>query len=336
MVALGDAVGDGNKVKYFKKGQHAYANGNYKEAVEHFKIAMDNGNCEARAELAWILYFEREGFDNTRSNGIELIRKLPPTKFEKLCANCKGVYSAIGIFSNDLKGNTTRFNLANESAGVGSKYGWYALGLYYDFKGNQIYLSKSNVRKHPRIIFEHGGDGDTIDVLLSEAHNCYYQAAYGYPPLTTNGINDLDAAHNKLGEIYYHKARINSNPKTAENIFENSVKEYEKAVAQGFPPAYDNLGQCYKFGNGVSHNLQTAFDMFSKARLHPDTLELRMSDISIRKNKDGKLIIRDLNPIPEHHKLDGGRSNRSRRSIISVRWNKSNINRKRSKCNKSH
>ena len=117
----------------FQEGRRLCAAGRFKAAAPKLEVAASGGLVGAVAELAWLLWYGREGVEADRGRAVALAEQ--GTRLD--CVHCKGLL-AIAIMNEEHASKDVRkahearsLRLAQESAAAGSKWGQLAMAQHH-------------------------------------------------------------------------------------------------------------------------------------------------------------------------------------------------------------
>ena len=126
MQSLAAAVG--NKVG--EEVEELCASGLFAAAAVALKLAVDVGHLPSRALLAHMMIDGREGVALDRVGAFEMVEEGARLG----CHHCQGVMAWCYMWGYGCVRDAARsLELARESSGKGSRYGQYALGLFYQY-----------------------------------------------------------------------------------------------------------------------------------------------------------------------------------------------------------
>jgi TPR repeat protein len=210
----------GEGARSFEEGIKLYAAGKYAAAKIQYEAAIKNGNLEARAELAWMLRYGREGVPSDLMASDRLVLK----GHELRSPQCAGILSL-----NRTQGEMEeKVRLANIGAKAESKYGWYALGVIFNRYAPPDY---KNAFKY----FELAADTFDLDMAHYDLGEMYLNGKiYGVEQNKTKAFRQfqfaanqgLPQAYNKVAECYEYGNGTTKNLKKA-------LKNYKKAQSAG-------------------------------------------------------------------------------------------------------
>lgn len=199
----------GEGARLLEEGIESYAAGNYANAKIQYEEAIKNGNLEARAELAWMLRYGREGMlgDLIKSN--RLVRE----GHELANPHCAGILS-LDRTQSEMK---EKVRLANIGAQIDSKYGWYALGVIFNRYTPSDY-------KKAFEYFKLAADKFDLDMAHYDLGEMYLHGKiYGveqnekeaFRRFQLSANQGLPHAYNKVAECYENGVGIRRNLKKA-------------------------------------------------------------------------------------------------------------------------
>ena len=102
--------------------------GNFTAALPHLSIAIDLGDLSSQALMAWILLEGREGVAKDREKAFRMVCD----GTQAGCHHCQGVLAVCLVNGYGCVENEAQsLELARESSWKGSRYGQYALAIWY-------------------------------------------------------------------------------------------------------------------------------------------------------------------------------------------------------------
>jgi TPR repeat protein len=120
----------------FEEGLRLYAAGRFKDAAPKLEAAAAGGILRALAELAWLLWYGREGVVADRGRALALAEQGARVD----CMHCKGLLAIMIMFEENVSKDVRKahearsLRLACESAAADSKWGQLALAEYHGFR----------------------------------------------------------------------------------------------------------------------------------------------------------------------------------------------------------
>jgi hypothetical protein len=195
--------------------------------------AIDFGHLPSRALKAWLLLDGREGVAKDRKRAFELVEE--GTRLG--CHHCQGVMAE--CYLNGLgctKHEALSLKFARESSEVGSRFGQFALGKFYERGGEDVRWDYVQAIALYRLAAAQN---------LDDAQYCLGSMYYDGQSVVQDykealRWNHLAAAQGHPGALFYVAASHEYGEGVPENK-EEAIRWYECAQAAGIPEAEEAL-----------------------------------------------------------------------------------------------
>jgi len=242
--------------KSFQAGVSAYREGKHAIAFDEFKSAASAGYPPAQGFLGY-LYEKGQGTQSNISEAISWYQKAADQGVPNAQVALGSLYErGVGVSQSD----STAVSFYTKASDRNFPGGMIALGLMYErgkgigkdaSKAFELYKKASDAGQangHYALSRAYGV-GIGVDKNLTEAEIFLRKAA------------DMgnDAAQVTLGTQYMQgTGGLSKNP-------EEAMVWFKKASEKNYPPAIYQMGAAYEFGFGVSKDIDTAKDYYTKA-----------------------------------------------------------------------
>jgi TPR repeat protein len=218
--------------KLFRKGLDLHSTCDFAAAAELFGLACRLGHNRAHAELSWMLAFGREGVAKDRMRSFQLA----DTGARAGCAQGKGALAYCALYGQGCREDAAlALRLAGESAAAGCSYGQFMLGKMH----------------------RNCSAGLKLDLVASAA--CYHAAA-------SQGLAEAQFC---LGLMHQQGLMHEPGFRSARR-YDEALRWYNMAAAQGQPSALHAIGCLYEGGWGVSASTAEAVEWFLRAHAAGD------------------------------------------------------------------
>jgi len=227
--------------KAAKEAEELCASGRCAAALVPLQQALRLGDLSSFALNAWLLIDGREGVAKDRKRALVLVKEGARLG----CHHCQGVLAyctyrhwcpgpgALTINSDESHDDARSLELAQESAGRGSRYGQYALGVWHE-----------------------GCPG------LGRSGNLPQSLAF----LRLAAAQGLDRAQIKLGEMCFYGHQSLQLGLFHPLEYAEALLWYTCAAAQGHPEGLKGVAECYQEGCGVRKSKKEAIRWFKLAK----------------------------------------------------------------------
>jgi TPR repeat protein len=265
----------------FEEGMRLYAAGKFKAAVPKLEVAVAGGIVRAINELAWLLWYGREGVEANKARALVLAKQ----GVQLDCMHCKGLLAIMmecdEHASKDVRHdhNTRSLRLASESTDAGSKWGQLALAQHvYSRMGydrDKLYrkaaaqgLDEAQFELGSKFDSENGGSDDTRALIwytlaANQGHPAamFHVAQYNDPSTEVYELfEDREVYLDEDVAVHWYKRAAAAGDENAP-IALHRLGEYDEALRWLLPLAekqkaaakgrYDAelsfvIGQCYE------------------------------------------------------------------------------------------
>jgi TPR repeat protein len=216
-----------------REAEELCASGQCAAAVVALQLAIDFGDSNSRALMAWLLIAGREGVAEERERGFELAEEGVGLG----CYHCQGVLAYCYLFGYGCEEDEARsLELARESSGRGSRYGQLTLGGLHRYGAGGLAEDNAQALALYRLAAAQGLDGaqgnlghmydngEGVAQDYAEALRWYQlAAAQGHPMALYN-----------VATCYEHGPGVRKNKAAA-------IRWYKRAQAAGDTDAADQL-----------------------------------------------------------------------------------------------
>lgn len=248
-------IADSEISEWVEKGNKAFKEENYAEALKWFEKAAEQGDAWAQNELGF-MYLNGKGVVQNFSLAEHWFGKAAEQGLEQ--AQC-----SLGLMYHSGLGVAQNFSLAaqwyRKAAEQGFIYAQFLLGVMYEY-GRGVEQNFSLAEHWYRKAAEQGDasaqcnigsmyyNGKGVEQNFSLAEHWYRKAAEQ---------GNAEAQYN-LGVMYINGEGVTEN-------FSLATQWYQKAAEQGLAQAQYNLGVLYYYGEGVAQSFSLAEQWYRKA-----------------------------------------------------------------------